>query len=198
MSQAPSLAVLIMAAGQSRRMGRDKLLLCGSDGVALLTNRIDTAIKTGHRVFVALPQHDSPRRELVSETKATPLSCPNAHLGMGHSLSEAIGMLPDEHHGVLILLADMPALTADDLCQTCAAYDPDRIIRGGTQDLAPGHPVLVPARYLDRLESLAGDQGAQSSLKGMPTRIIPLPQDHAFFDIDTEEDWQLWMDRTTP
>ncbi|MDE9449051.1 nucleotidyltransferase family protein [Aliiroseovarius sp. Z3] len=197
MSRPPSLAVLIMAAGQSQRMGRDKLLLCGSDGITLLAHRIDTAIQTGHRVFVALPPGDTRRLDVVSRTEATPIPCPNAHLGMGHSLSDAIKMLPS-CDGVLILLADMPALTSDDLRNVSAGYDPDWVIRGGAQDLAPGHPVLIPARFLDRLETLEGDQGARNLLKSLPTRIVPLPQDHASFDIDTQEDWQSWLDRSTP
>lgn len=196
MSQATSLAVLIMAAGQSRRMGRDKLLLRGRDGAPLLADRIDTALATGRPVFVALPDQDTDRLKIVRATKATPLFCPNASLGMGHSLSDAIGMLPLDLDGVLIMLADMPALTTRDINQVCAAFGPDCILRGGTQNLTPGHPVLVPARFLSKLDVLQGDQGAQNTLKDVPTRIVPLPDDHAAFDIDTGEDWQLWLTRT--
>ncbi|GHE95354.1 molybdopterin-guanine dinucleotide biosynthesis protein A [Aliiroseovarius zhejiangensis] len=198
MSRAPSLAILILAAGRSRRMGRDKLMLRRHDGVPLLANRISTALATGHGVFVALPARSPTRLTLVRQSLATPLPCPDAGRGMGHSLAHAIGSLPKGLDGVLVLLADMPALTLDDLMSLSDGFDPDRILRGATQDNAPGHPVLIPARFLSRLSALEGDQGAHHVIADLPTRLIPLPADHARFDVDTPADWQEWLDRSAP
>ncbi|MCI2393675.1 nucleotidyltransferase family protein [Aliiroseovarius sediminis] len=195
MDPAPNLAVLVMAAGQSRRMGRDKLLLPARDGRPLLEHRIRAAQRTGHRVFVALPPDAQERQQVVYNLDATPLICTDAALGLGHSLSQATGQLPKGVAGVLIVLGDMPALTGDDLVAVCTRFDPKRILRGAGGD-APGHPVLIPARFLNRLKSLSGDQGALHALKDAPTGLVPLSGDHACFDVDTPDDWKMWLDRT--
>lgn len=192
MHPAPTLAVLIMAAGRSRRMGQDKLLLRGQNGRALLHDRILAATHSGHRVFVALPADTPDRLRIVQKGHATPLICPNAAQGLGHSLSQAVAQLPPGLDGVLIMLADMPALSASDLEQVCAAFDPGRIVRGATPDRVPGHPVLIPAQYLERLTRLIGDSGAQNALKDLPLKLVPLPEKNAIWDVDTPDDWLAW------
>ncbi|UWQ13016.1 nucleotidyltransferase family protein [Aliiroseovarius sp. M344] len=192
MHPAPTLAVLIMAAGRSLRMGQDKLLLCDQNGQTLLEDRIIAATHNGYRVFVALPPDTPDRLRIVQNGHATPLICPNAAQGLGHSLSQAVAQLPPGLDSVLIMLADMPALSANDLEQVCAAFDPGRIVRGATPDRVPGHPVLIPAQYLDRLTRLIGDSGAQNALKDLPLKLVPLPEKNAIWDVDTPDDWQAW------
>lgn len=196
MSPAPSLAILIMAAGQSRRMGRDKLLMRERDGQTLLANRIAAAHGTGHPVFVALPDTaSSARMAVVQGSPATPLPCPNGTQGLGHSLSDAMARVPPGVDGVMIVLADMPALSQDDLRLVSKAFDPDRVVRGATADLVAGHPVLIPKRFLDRLSGITGDRGAQGVLASLPTTLVPLPGTHAVLDVDTPDDWAGWLAR---
>ncbi|MCK8463586.1 nucleotidyltransferase family protein [Aliiroseovarius sp. S1339] len=195
MTAAPTLAILIMAAGQSRRMGRDKLLLRGPDGQTMLQDRIATAMAAGHRVFVALPTDRPDRLRVVQASAATPLPCPNAAQGLGHSLSEAVRQLPSGLDGIVIMLADMPAISSDDLSRVCAAFDPDRVVRGATADRVPGHPVLVPSRFFARFDGLVGDCGAQIALKGLTDHLVPLPNKNAISDVDTLAEWKIWSNQ---
>jgi hypothetical protein len=68
---------------------------------------------------------------------------------------------------VLVMLADMPDVTAADLhlMMSLSAQAPDAILRAATEDGRPGHPVLFPADLLPELAALTGDTGAREVLK---------------------------------
>ena len=192
MATSPKIAILIMAAGLSTRMGRDKLLLRYNDGTPLLADRIAAALCTKLDVFVAVGAHQEDRMAIINPTQATALICDGSELGLGHSLAQSIQRLPVDLDGVIILLADMPAITTDDLQALRDEFGASHITRGATHDDTPGHPVLIPAKYLSELQSLHGDQGAQSVLKNLPTQLVQLPDNHASLDVDTPDQWQLW------
>lgn len=185
--------ILILAAGASRRMGgRDKLMELVR-GHPLIRDRAEVALKaaseTGAEVFVTLPLLPSSRHEALS---GLPLQrIPVEADGMGASLSAGLHDLPPEAPGVLVLLADMPELTAADLTQVLKGFT-DRPRRGATADGAPGHPVLLPKHLFPALGRLTGDQGAREVLRGEKVDLIPLPGNHAVTDLDTPEAWAAW------
>ena len=111
---------------------------------------------------------------------------------MGASLAALAQALPDGVEGALILPADMPDITADDLKTILQGFDNTHILRGASADGRPGHPVLFPRAFFPRLTALQGDQGARALLQGAEIRAIPLPGKHALTDLDTPEDWAAW------
>lgn len=193
MRRTPKLAILLLAAGQARRMGRDKLMMRGPDGTSLLDGRLHAACATPYPVFVALPPDNQPRQSCVAESTAQALICSDAAQGMGHSLSQAMAQLPKGLDGVVILLADMPDISTRDILQISHHYGPDHVVRGCDNWLRDGHPILIPTRYFPRLSTLRHDAGARAALRHCPTRYVRLPDHHASRDIDTEQDWALWL-----
>ncbi len=193
---ADPVAILILAAGASSRMrGADKLLQ-PVDGRPLLAERAAAARTTGAPVFVALPARDAaPERwRAVDGLGVTCLEVSDAASGMAASLRAGVGALPDQTAGVVILLADMPEITSDDLAALIAGADGATILRGAGADGTPGHPVLFPARDFAALRALDGDRGARDLLRRERgrVRLVPLPGAHALTDLDTPEDWARW------
>ncbi len=94
----------------------------------------------------------------------------------------------------MILPADMPELTADDLKTMWAAHQPHAIARGTSATGQPGHPVIFPKDLFRELETLRGDEGAKSVLVRHRQRLdlVPLPGEHALTDLDTPEAWAAW------
>lgn len=188
------LQVLLLAAGSSSRMrGGDKLL--EEVGTRpLLAERIETCAALGLPVTVALPPRAAfPARWAVAEG-ASCLEVLDAADGMGASLSAGVTALPASATGVLIVLADMPEITSDDMRALIDRFDGDRILRGASSAGAPGHPVLFPARDFAALGALSGDQGAKAVLQSAKARVtlVPLPESHALTDLDTPEAWAAW------
>lgn len=193
------LPILLLAAGASRRMrGADKLMQEVA-GRALIVERAEAARATGERVFVALPPRGvAPARwQALDASGAALVEVMDADSGMAASLREGLAALPGDARGVLIVLADMPEITSGDMLSLISrAGDGDSapILRGATNDGAPGHPVLFPARDFAGLARLGGDHGAREMLVQQHDRVrlVPLPGHHAVTDLDTPEDWARW------
>ncbi|WP_298906403.1 nucleotidyltransferase family protein [uncultured Aliiroseovarius sp.] len=188
---AANIAIVLLAAGQSRRMGQDKLLRRLPSGERLLENRIHTIRAAGTVPFVAISE-DPQKSELVAKASGTPVQVSGTAQGMGDSISTAIRVLPDDIAGIMILLSDLPDVTANDLRALMARFDGKTILCAATEAGAPGHPVIFPARYRSQLEALSGDIGARDLLKTEPVDLHPLPGQNAVRDLDTPEDWTVW------
>ena len=94
----------------------------------------------------------------------------------------------------MILLADLPDITADDLNTVLDSVQahPDMLIwRGATEAGKPGHPVVFDRSLFKRLSCLTGDEGAQSVVRACSDKVHlqPLPGQNALLDLDTPADW---------
>lgn len=197
---AEPLPILLLAAGQSRRMrGRDKLL-APVDGQPLLRRMAERALAARlGPVLVALPIAPHPRYGVIDGLAITPVAVPDAAEGMSASLRRGLAALPPSAPAVMILLADLPDLTVDDLRSVAKAFDPKskNMIWRGTSAGQPGHPVILSRALFPELSSLSGDTGAQPVLRRHKDRValVPLPGDHAMCDLDTPEAWTAWRNR---
>lgn len=189
----PKPHVLILAAGASSRMGgRDKLLEPVS-GRPLLRLVVERALSTGAPVLAVLPPDRPDREAALAGLDLRKVTASNAAEGMAASLRAGIAALPTEAPAAMILPADMPGITGEDLSLMLKEWTetPDLILRGATAEGGEGHPVLFPADLFPALLALTGDEGGRSVLKASRARLRPvsLPGDHAVLDLDTPEDW---------
>lgn len=191
----PRLAILLLAAGSSRRMApKDKLLerVAGQPLLSLITRR---AAVTGLPCYVTLPDLNHPRAGWIGT--ATPVLVPDAAEGMAASIRAGISALPDQFEAVMILPTDMPEIESQDLSHMAAQYmgRDGPILRACASDGTPGHPVLFPRRYFDSLLAIKGDHGARAILADAPVQYVALPGQHATTDLDTPEAWAKWRTR---
>lgn len=186
-------AVLLPAAGASRRMrGRDKLLE-QVDGIALLRRSALRALATGAEVAVTVPEA-SPRAQTLTALDLTILEI-DATEGMAASLragaawADALGA-----SALMIALPDMPDIASADMQAMFAAQadQPDTPMRATSEDGRPGHPVILPRALFAALQRLHGDTGARDVLQNHPPRLHPLPGQRAVTDLDTPEAWAAW------
>ncbi|MBL8436492.1 MAG: nucleotidyltransferase family protein [Zoogloea sp.] len=155
---------LLLAAGQGRRFGGDKLLQPLADGtpVAVAAAR---ALKAAcvDSIAVLRPEQDALASLLEAEGLRV-VRCAAARSGMGHSLAAGVAASRDAH-GWLVALADMPCIRVATL-QAVA-----ELIGGGAALAAPryaerrGHPVGFASRWRDALLALEGDEGARAILQ---------------------------------
>ncbi|MBR9841829.1 MAG: nucleotidyltransferase family protein [Rhodobacteraceae bacterium] len=195
------LTILILAAGASSRMeGRDKLTL-PVDGLPMLATMVLRAQATRAPVLVALPPDNPTRAAIVADCDGAPVTVRDAAHGMGVSIATATAARPRETSALMILPADMPALTRDDLVAMKEAWQTSpktAILRAVSPDGHPGHPVIFPASCFEALEHLTGDHGAREVIKAHdgPVIDVPLPGTHALLDIDSPEDWTAFKGAT--
>ena len=192
------VAIVIPAAGASSRMGgRDKLLE-EAGGQPLLRRQTARALATGASVLVTLPPERPDRAAvldpLLPRVEISVLS--DAAEGMAASLRAAARWAQaHEATGLLVLPADMPDLTAEDLSRCISAFDGRHILRATSCAGTPGHPVIFPSHQLSALARLSGDRGARDLLQGPRVFLLALPAEHALTDLDTPDDWAAWRAR---
>lgn len=195
------IVTFIPAAGQSTRMqGQDKLLQT-INGIPILRRTAETAINaTLGPVLIGLDPTSQNRRNTLKNLNVTLINVENAHSGMSETLKAGA------HHALthptitalMILLPDMPDITTADLKTLANAHKsaPNQPIRATTETGDPGHPTIFPKRLLPQFDTLTGDTGAASLLKGEPTQTCPLHGTKARLDLDTPKDWATWRKAT--
>lgn len=190
------IPILLLAAGQSRRMGGADKLMQEIDGEPLLRRSASIAMTAGP-VIVALPPAPHPRHGALAGLDIVVVEVPDAAEGMNASLRRAVTALPPQAPAAMVLLADLPDLTAQDLSHVLAAIDfssKNLVWRGATEDGRPGHPVVFHKALFPELLALTGDGGAQSVAQAHKDRqvLVPLPGQNARTDLDTPEAWADW------
>lgn len=194
-------AILVLAAGRSARMrGSDKLLR-PVDGMPQLRRIALAAMATGGPVLVALPPDPGARLAALAGLDVTPVAVADAGQGLSASLRAGAARVQGRMQGqiqgraLMVVPADMPDLTAEDLARLCRAHRdaPDALLRAESAG-RPGHPVLFPADLLPAFAHLTGDTGARDLVAAHCDRLhpVPLPAPHAELDLDTPEDWAAW------
>ena len=192
----PLIPVLILAAGQSRRMrGADKLLQ-DMGGQSLLARQIKMAAPIGP-VHVALLPHCPARHHIVQTCNATPLAIADAHEGMGATLRSAVPQMPAGPF--MLILGDLISLETSDLRAVLNAMleHPDHLIwRGATPEGKAGHPIIFAATLRPEFARLQGDNGGEMFVKPLKSKTFlhHFHDNRARHDLDTPEDWDRWRE----
>ncbi|SDW49776.1 CTP:molybdopterin cytidylyltransferase MocA [Ruegeria halocynthiae] len=190
------IPIILLAAGQSSRMGGIDKLMQPIEGVPLL-RRIAQRARAVGPVIVALPPAPHPRFGALEGLDVVTVEIPDADEGMNASLRGAMSLVPVNAPAAMILLSDLPDLSADDLRDVLRAVHahPDNLVwRGATEDGLPGHPVVFDRSLFAELSALSGDSGAHSVVRRCKGKVHlhRLPVQNALLDLDTPDDWARW------
>ncbi len=188
-----SVAIVLLAAGKASRMGqagRHKLL-AEFDGIPLIRRSAEAALGAGAtQGFVVTGHRQDEIRAALAGLDITPVENPDYAVGMASSLISGINAIDNDADGVLVMLADMPWVTAKDLKALLAAFRAERgqaIIRA-VSDGKRGNPVILPRATFDAVRQLQGDIGARHIIEssGLPVVDVEIgPAAH--LDLDTPE-----------
>lgn len=194
-----NFAVLILAAGLSRRLGQPKQLLL-KNNKPLIRYIAELAIGLNPQSTVVIANESI---DIASALKELPLhivSNPQAETGMASSLQLGADFLKNDDMPVLILGIDQPLLDAAFLKQLVQHHmqQPDmNIVSHYAQTV--GIPAIVQPKVLQQVKNLSGDSGLKKLLMQQVDKIIKVPAPELAFDIDTVDDLihaceQGWVD----
>ena len=188
-----SVAAIILAAGESRRLGRPKQLLT-CQGETLLNRAIRIASEAGLSPLLAvLGAHFELIRASIQSPAAIPLHNDHWRQGMGSSIEagmRALRVCAPEARGVLLMGCDQPRLTADHLRALLAAFEsrPSPVIVASSYAGVHGVPAVFPGETFADLRALRGDKGARSVVKEAPVPVVAIELEGGEVDIDSPED----------
>jgi len=188
-----SLAVVLLAAGSSSRLGQPKQLL-RIEGEALVARTADRLLNLEPAGLIVVTGCES--HAVGIQLSGMPLQIvhnPGWHQGMGTSIARGVKELPNAAQGVLIMLCDQWRIDQDDLGLLASTWcsDISQIVVARWGDPAGGNfgpPVIFPADLFHELAALQGDRGARPLIEKYRDRVEFVSMDHAAFDLDEAGD----------
>jgi CTP:molybdopterin cytidylyltransferase MocA len=191
--------IVILAAGQSKRLGEPKQLL-SLDGRTLLRRTVDAALGSRCRQIAVVIGVVAERME--DELAGSPVRIVmNDQWSAGLSTSVRAGLesLEEEVDSVIFVPCDQPALDAAILDSLVAAHEKSaKPIVVSAYGGAWGAPMLVARRFWSELKALKGDRGAQPIAYAHPDEVEAVPFPEGACDIDTREDYEALLKTTFP
>lgn len=186
------IAAVVLAAGQSRRMGGPNKLLEAVGGRPLVQRIVEQALASSAAPVVVVTGHQHERVEAA--LAGLPVTCvhnPHYAAGLSTSVKTGIAALPSDVDAALVCLGDMPQVDAALIDRMAAAFDPGRggLIVVPTFEGKRGNPVLWARRFFPELCELQGDVGARHLIGTYADAVVELPVESraVFFDVDTPE-----------
>jgi len=186
---------IVLAAGLSRRLGYNKLLL-PLGGKPVLHWVLGALLEAGlARVLVVLGHESSIIRQSCGQysESVTFVENPSYAAGRATSIQAGLAAAGASATGVLITPGDVPFIAGQLLPQLLAEFFTTNRITFPVTNGRKGHPVLFPASAFPLLKSLSGDETLHDYLREHPeaTSILRWHDEGCLLDIDTASDIQL-------
>lgn len=190
---------ILLAAGESRRMGGINKLTLAINGEPLLRRTVKTllASRLDELVVVLGHQAETARDLLQGLAMRTTV---NAAYREGQMSSVHCGLeaLARPCDGVMICLSDQPLLTAQDIDSLIDAFAQ----RGGaiivpTYQGRRGNPIVLAYAHRARILGDGRNLGCKRLIERNPELVttVEMDNDHVVFDLDTPEDYERALSR---
>jgi molybdenum cofactor cytidylyltransferase len=187
----PIIDGILLAAGESRRMGFPKPLL-RIDNETFLRRTLTAMLVVARNVIVVTGAHEAQvASEIPSDRRVTAIHNPDFPRGQLSSLKRAISAIGADADAAIVHLADHPLVqpstfqaVADEYSKRDAAIVIPR--HGGRR----GHPVVFAVRVFRELLAAPEDQGARFVVNADPGRVayVDVADPGVTMDLDTPED----------
>ncbi len=198
MANPPTVGVLILAAGASRRFGGQAKQLLEIEGKTLIRRITETALaaQLNGPVAVVLGANQERIRTDLPGLPIQVLDNPDWAEGMSTSLKaglQAFNQAPVRVDAVVVLLCDQPLITPD-----LIRHLVDTFVETGKPMVAcrynggVGVPALFARAVFDDLLALDGDKGARYLLQKRRDNLAEIDFEPAAVDLDSWADVEKW------
>jgi molybdenum cofactor cytidylyltransferase len=196
------IAVIILAAGESKRMNEPKMLLPFRGKTIIETVIENVKASLADLTIVVVGAEKDKVIEVIKKYQVG--ICYNSYFkqGMLSSVKCGFARLPDSYDAALVLLGDQPMISAASINKVITGYR-----SSGKGLVMPvysgkrGHPLLISSRYKEIVEHLEDKEAGPADLRGQGLRAllkkypgdvleVVADSDEILRDIDTQEDYQ--------
>lgn len=188
----PAIGGVLLAAGQSRRMGRANKMLVEVDGTPMVVHAA-RALLASHAspIVVVLGHQPEQVEQALTGLDVRFVRNPDYANGLSTSLRAGLSALPDTCDGAVVALGDVPGIRAEDIDALIDEFEPasGQSIIVPTHDGKRGNPVLWARRYFADISAVSGDVGARHLIGANADQVYEVPTDNAgvLIDLDTPE-----------
>ena len=183
---------VVLAAGESRRMGQTKLLL-PINGKSIIESVLDTVVRSKtDRILVVLGADSQRISKKIEGYDIHSTVNPHFREGMLSSIQWGLKALRGEVSAVLVVLGDQPSISSDVIDALIAAYG--KVKKGIVVPAYKGkrgHPVLIDEKYFEEIAKLNPEIGLRELLHRHPEDVLEVEAKTASIlgDVDTIKDY---------
>lgn len=186
--------ILILAAGQSKRLGSPKQLL-PFGGTTLIVRVAEIACQSKlYPVITVLGAHAEMIKGYLNIPGLNVVINPEWEEGMASSVRKGLASMEElfpKVDGIIILVCDQPHLEHDVITRLIDAQDESGLpAAAASYGGKLGTPALFHKSLFPELLQLKGDKGARKLLESMREDVVDVPFEKGVVDIDTTEDYE--------
>ncbi|CAD0002987.1 nucleotidyltransferase family protein [Flavobacterium chungangense] len=186
-------AIVVLAAGNAKRMGKSKQLLPWGNSTLLGSIIRNVLLTDADLFFAVLGAYQNEIIEKINFSKTNVLINENWQKGLGSSITLAVEEINQKYtdvNAVLFVLADQPFIGHIHLNTMLKLHQKEEevIIITAKEDYK-GVPVLFPGKYFPELMLLSGDEGAKEIIKKNKSQVREVETKDDIIDIDTFESY---------
>jgi len=184
---------IILAAGESKRMGFPKMLLT-FNGKTMIENVIgNVTLSDIDNIMVVLGADSETLMDLIGKSSVRHCYNENYQEGMLSSVKCGFVNLPSDYEAVLVFQGDQPLITPSVINTVITAY---RLSEKGivipVYEKKRGHPILIDRKYRDEIARLDTRKGLRSLAYQYSDDVLEVKTDNSCIlrDFDTYDDYK--------
>lgn len=188
MDNALKIGCLLMAAGNAKRFGENKLLCAADDGRTLIGHALDAIPREKFTRVLVVTQYDA-IVALARERGFETLLNEHPERGQSETIRLGVAELQGNCDAICFMVADQPMLKRETVAQELDFFlvHPQHIVGLGHNGVR-GNPCLFPARFFPELLALEGDVGGSAVIKKHPDDLLLFEApEKELRDVDTKE-----------
>lgn len=194
------ISAIILAAGESKRMGENKFLLPWGKK-KMLAQTLEVYLTSPVTETILVLGHEAER--IMAEISTLPAKTvinPAYKEGLSSSLRCGLLAVNQKATGILIALGDQPGIdrkVVNDLLSAFQESFPRHNIFVPTWAGRRGHPVILSRKFFGDIQKLRGDVGAREILRQNEEEIfeVQVETEAILWDIDTRGDYLKYRPR---
>jgi len=188
-----NLWAIILAAGESKRMGFPKMILPFKNTTMLENVITNVAGSQIDNTLVVLGAEREILTELVKKTSVKYCYNDNYKEGMLSSVKCGFRNLPSDFEAVLVFQGDQPFISSGNIDRIIEEHrSSDKGIVIPVYEKKRGHPILIERKYRDYIETLDVSEGLRSLARNFSGDVMEVETDDPGIlrDIDTYEEYK--------
>ena len=193
------VSAILLAAGESRRMGQVNKLALPIDGVPLVLHTLQTLLQSHLGEVIVVVGHEQDRVRNLLEGESVRIVS-NEYFRQGQMTSVVCGMqaLQQACEGVMVCLCDQALLQVADINRLV-----DHFLASPVPVLVPtyqgqrGNPIILASQHRADIIKAEANLGCKHFIENNPQLVTTLEfdNDHVVFDLDTPDDYAQLQQR---
>jgi len=188
-----NISTIILAAGESKRMGKAKLLL-PYEQTTIIENVVHNCLSSkSDKVMVVLGGHREKILPLIEHLPVLVMYNPDYKQGMLSSIQSGIRSLSADTQAIVFALSDQPGIPGEVIDRLIDNYDQTKKgILLPVFSKRRGHPILIDFKYREEILNLSPNIGLRGLIHDHSDDILEVPVDcsNILKDIDTPSDYK--------